>query len=439
MHKSPNSDLYLSDNHIGTDYDFIPAGIKSISEVFMLKGKNILIGVTGSIAAYKAAHLTSLLKKQGCNIDVVMTENACQFITPLVFETLTGNRCPHDTFEKREVFDVEHISLAKKADLVIVAPASANVIAKLAGGIADDMLTTTLLACTAPKLIAPAMNSAMYLNPVTQKNIEKLEALEYDIIDPNNGLLACGDIGPGKMAEPEIIVEFALKYLAMKKDLSGKKVLVTAGPTRESIDPVRFISNHSSGKMGFALAKAAMLRGADVTLITGKTSCTPPMFVNTIYVENTQSMCDAVIGEFDTSDFVFKAAAVSDYTPLQTAENKIKKKDSDMAIPLKRTPDILMELGKKKKSSQFICGFSMETEDLIKNSSAKLKKKNADMIVANNLKDDGAGFGTDTNIITIITEDDAKRLPIMNKFDAANTIIDTALELSKSKNKEREV
>lgn len=395
----------------------------------MLKGKNILIGVTGSIAAYKSAYLVSLLKKQGCNIDVVMTKNACKFITPLVFETLTGNRCPVDTFEKREVFDVEHISLAKKADLAIIAPASANVIAKLAGGIADDMLTTTFLACTAPKLIAPAMNSAMYLNPVTQKNISILQNLGYDVIDPAKGLLACGDEGPGKMAEPDVIVEFALKYLAMKKDLEGKKVVVTAGPTRESIDPVRFISNHSSGKMGFALAKAAMLRGADVTLITGKASIEPPLFVKTVNVESTQSMCDAVIGEFDDADFIFKAAAVSDYTPVTKAENKIKKKDSDMAISLKRTPDILMELGKKKKKNQLICGFSMETENLIENSSAKLKKKNADMIVANNLKDDGAGFGTDTNIISIITEKGVKTLPIMDKLDVANNIIDTAIEI----------
>lgn len=399
----------------------------------MLKDKNILLCVTGSIAAYKAASLAGLLKKQGANIDVIMTKNACEFITPLVFETLTGNRCVTDTFQKTEIFEVEHISLAKKADLVIVAPASANIIAKLAHGIADDMITTTLLACSAPKLIAPAMNSAMYINPVTHKNMEELKSLGYDFIDPVSGLLACGDEGPGKMAEPEIILEFAMKYIAMKKDLTGKKVLVTAGPTRESIDPVRFISNHSSGKMGFALAKAAMLRGADVTLISGKASMDPPMFVKKIDVEDTQSMCDAVVKEFDDADFVFKAAAVSDYTPMTKAENKIKKKDSDMAIPLKRTPDILMQLGDKKKKNQFICGFSMETENLIENSSAKLKKKNADMIVANNLKDDGAGFGTDTNIITIITKDGAETLPIMDKFDAANTIIDAALKLKGEK------
>lgn len=295
------------------------------------------------------------------------------------------------------------------------------------------MITTTLLACSAPKLIAPAMNSAMYINPVTHKNMEELKSLGYDFIDPVSGLLACGDEGPGKMAEPEIILEFAMKYIAMKKDLTGKKVLVTAGPTRESIDPVRFISNHSSGKMGFALAKAAMLRGADVTLISGKASMDPPMFVKKIDVEDTQSMCDAVVKEFDDADFVFKAAAVSDYTPMTKAENKIKKKDSDMAIPLKRTPDILMQLGDKKKKNQFICGFSMETENLIENSSAKLKKKNADMIVANNLKDDGAGFETDTNIITIITKDGAETLPIMDKFDAANTIIDAALKLKGEK------
>ncbi|MBQ9180236.1 MAG: bifunctional phosphopantothenoylcysteine decarboxylase/phosphopantothenate--cysteine ligase CoaBC [Firmicutes bacterium] len=397
----------------------------------MLKDKNVLVGVTGGIAAYKTASLVSLLKKQGANVDVIMTKNAQEFIRPLVFETLTGNKCYTDTFERAASFDVEHISLAKKADIAIVAPATANVIAKLACGLADDMLTTTLLACKAKKLIAPAMNTAMLEAAPTQENIKKLQDSGYEIIDPASGMLACGDEGAGKMPEPEVLIEYVLKEIACEKDLLGKIVLVTAGPTQESLDPVRYITNHSSGKMGYAIAKAAMLRGANVTLVSGQTSIEPPMFVHTIKITNTQSMYDAVLANFSGTHFVFKAAAVSDYTPAEFYDDKVKKKDGDMSIPLKRTPDILMELGKIKKPGQFLCGFSMETRDLIENSSAKLAKKNADMIIANNLKDEGSGFKTDTNMITIITKDDVKQMPLMGKFEVANAVIDAALELSR--------
>lgn len=394
----------------------------------MLKDKNIILGITGSIAAYKSANLASMLKKQGCDVNVIMTKNAQEFITPLVFETLTQNKCYVDTFERAAKFDVEHISLAKAADLVLIAPASANVIAKLAAGIADDMLTTTLLACEGPKLIAPAMNTAMYNNPVTQRNIRILKELGYIFIDPASGMLACGDEGAGKMPEPEVLFDHIKYHLAMEKDMAGKKVIVTAGPTQESIDPVRYITNHSSGKMGYALAEVAMLRGADVTLVSGQTSLVPPRFVKVIDVTSTQSMFDAVVSNFDDADYVFKAAAVSDYTPAEVYDEKVKKKDGDMSIPLKRTPDILMELGKRKKDGQYLCGFSMETQDLIENSSAKLSKKNADMIVANNLKDEGSGFRTDTNMITLITKDDVRPLPLMSKFEAANSIINAVLE-----------
>ena len=394
----------------------------------MLKDKNVILGITGSIAAYKSANLASMLKKQGCNVNVIMTKNAQEFITPLVFETLTQNKCYVDTFERAAKFDVEHISLAKAADLVLIAPASANVIAKLASGIADDMLTTTMLACEKPKLIAPAMNTAMYNNPVTQRNIQTLKDLGYSFIEPASGMLACGDEGAGKMPEPEELFDHIKYHLAMEKDMAGKKVIVTAGPTQESIDPVRYITNHSSGKMGYALAEAAMLRGADVILVSGQTSLQPPRFVKVINVTNTQSMFDAVVANFDDADYVFKAAAVSDYTPAEVHDDKVKKKDGDMSIALKRTPDILMELGKRKKEGQYLCGFSMETRDLIENSSAKLEKKNADMIIANNLKDEGAGFKTDTNMITMITKDDVRPLPLMSKFEAANQIIDAALK-----------
>lgn len=395
----------------------------------MLKDKNVILGVTGGIAAYKSATLASMLMKEGCCVNVIMTENAEEFIKPLVFETLTKNKCHTDTFERAAKYDVEHISLAKAADLVIIAPATANVIAKLACGIADDMLTTTMLASDCVKLIAPAMNTAMYNNPVTQKNLETLRSLGYKIIEPASGLLACGDEGAGKMPEPSDLMQHVIYELAHEKDMAGKKVIVTAGPTQESIDPVRYITNHSSGKMGYALANAAMLRGADVTLVSGQTQLDPPPFVKVIKVTSTKSMYDAVVENFDDADYVFKAAAVSDYTPAETFTEKVKKKDDDMSIPLKRTPDILMELGKRKKEGQFLCGFSMETQDLIENSSVKLGKKNADMIVANNLKDEGSGFKTDTNLITLITKDDVKPLPLLSKFEAAMTIIDHVLEL----------
>ena len=394
----------------------------------MLEGKNILLGVTGGIACYKAASLASALKKQEADVHVVMTENACEFITPLVFETLTGNECVVGTFERKGAFDVKHVSLAKAADLVVIAPATANVIAKLAHGLADDMLTTTVLACRAKKLVCPAMNTAMYENPATQDNLKILERYGYKIIEPAEGHLACGDDGKGKMPEPEDIMDYVLYELAYEKDLAGKKVLVTAGPTRESVDPVRFISNHSSGKMGYALARAAMLRGADVTIISGRTSLDPPPFCKVIDITDTQSMYDAVLAEAGDADMIFKAAAVSDYTPTVTYDNKVKKKDGDMSIELKRTPDILMELGKRKPEGQYICGFSMETENMLENSRKKLEKKNADMIVANNLKVAGAGFATDTNIVTLITKKGYEELPIMSKFETANAIIDFALK-----------
>lgn len=394
----------------------------------MLKGKTVILGVTGSIAAYKAACLASALKKQECDVHVMMTENARRFIAPLTFETLTGNACLTDTFDRDHEFDVTHVSLAQKADLIMVAPASADVIAKLACGIADDMLTTTMLAAKCPKLVSPAMNTAMYENPITQDNIRRLERYGFEIIEPASGLLACGDEGRGKMPEPEILEKHILKHLAMPKDMAGKKVLVTAGATMEALDPVRFITNHSTGKMGYALAYACFLRGADVTLISGSTSAAPPFFIEPIRVGSAAQMYDAVMEHAGEADFIFKAAAVSDYTPLQYHDEKVKKKDSDMSIELKRTRDILKALGEKKRDGQFICGFSMETENLLENSKAKLEKKNVDMMIANNLKTEGAGFGTDTNVITIITADGSEQLPKMDKFDVANAIIDRALK-----------
>jgi len=393
----------------------------------MLKGKTVILGITGSIAAYKTANLASALKKQRCDVHVIMTENACKFISPITFETLTGNRCLVDTFDRSFEFQVAHISLAQKSDLIMIAPATANIMAKLANGIADNMLTTTVLAARCPKLISPAMNTAMYENPVTYDNMKKLEGYGFEIIEPASGLLACNDTGKGKMPEPEILEKHILKYLAMKKDMIGKKILVTAGPTVEAIDPVRFITNHSTGKMGYAIARACMLRGADVTLVSGQTSVEPPMFVNIINVTSAEQMYSAVIDNFNDTDFVFKAAAVADYTPSQTHGEKMKKKDGDLEIELKRTHDILAQLGKTKRENQFICGFSMETENMIENSKTKLKNKNADMIIANNLKTNDAGFGTDTNVVTIITNDEVKELPKMTKFEVANAIIDKAL------------
>ena len=397
----------------------------------MLKGKTVLLGVTGGIAAYKAAALASALIKLGATVEVVMTENATKFVTPLTFEQLTGRRTMVDTFDRNFSHQVEHIALADRTDLVIIAPATANICAKLAHGLADDMLTTTVLACRCPKLIAPAMNTNMYENPITQDNLSVLKRYGWDVIDPASGRLACGAVGKGKMPEPETLVQHILKYIAMPHDLDGKRVLVTAGPTQESIDPVRYITNHSSGKMGYAIARAAMLRGADVTLISGPVDIDAPMFVKLVPITSAQDMFNAVAEHYYDADYIFKAAAVADYTPTTYYDNKVKKSDNDMSIPLKRTTDILAFLGEHKKADQVICGFSMETENMIENSRAKLVKKNVDMICANNLKQDGAGFGVDTNIITVITENDTVELPLQSKDAAANEIISQAIKLSK--------
>ena len=395
----------------------------------MLKGKTILLGVTGGIAAYKAAALASALVKLGAAVEVVMTENAAKFVTPLTFEQLTGHRTMTDTFNRNFNHQVEHISLAQRTDLVIITPATANVCAKLAHGLADDMLTTTVLACKCPKLICPSMNTNMYENPVTQDNINILKKYGWDVIEPASGRLACGVVGKGKMPEPDTIVSHILRYLAFPHDMSGKRVLVTAGPTQEALDPVRYLTNHSSGKMGYAIAKMAMLRGAVVTLISGPSNLTPPPFVNVISVTSAEQMFDAVSACTKDNDFIFKAAAVADYTPVAVSDHKIKKKDNDLSIPLKRTKDILKYLGENRTDDQVICGFSMETQNMIENSRDKLLRKGLDMICANNLKVPGAGFGVDTNIITIITKDSVKELPIMSKEEAANCILDYAINL----------
>lgn len=395
----------------------------------MLKGKTILLGVTGGIAAYKAAALASALIKQHASVEVVMTRNATEFVTPLTFEQLTGRRTMVDTFDRNFSHQVEHISLAERTDLVIIAPATANVCAKLAHGLADDMLTTTVLACRCPKLIAPAMNTNMYENPVTQDNLKTLRHYGWDVIEPASGRLACGAVGKGKMPEPEALLQHILRYLALPHDLTGKKVLVTAGPTQESLDPVRYLTNHSTGKMGYAIAKMAMLRGAEVTLVTGPTAIAPPPFVKVIPIKSAQDMYEAVAGNAPTANFIFKAAAVADYTPAEYNDNKMKKKDGDLSIPLKRTQDILKYLGENRQPNQVICGFSMETENMLENSRSKLIKKNVDMICANNLKVAGAGFGVDTNIITVITKDSHTELPLQSKESAANAIIDHALTL----------
>ncbi len=389
----------------------------------MLKNKYVVLGVTGSIAAYKAASLASALTKLHCDVQVIMTANAANFINPVTFETLTGRKCLVDTFDRNFSFEVEHISVAKRADLVLVAPASANVIGKLAHGIADDMLTTTLMACTCPKLISPAMNTAMYENPVLQDNLRLLEKYGYQIIEPASGHLACGDSGKGKMPEPDELLSWVLKEIAYKKDLTGKKILVTAGPTQESIDPVRFITNHSSGKMGYAIARAAMLRGADVTLVTGPVSIAPPPFVRVVPVLSAEDMFQAVTSVSDRQDAVIKAAAVADYTPLSVSDQKVKKKDGEMSIELKRTKDILKFLGEHKPDGQFLCGFSMETENMLRNSRKKLEQKHVDMIVANSLRTSGAGFGTDTNVVTLITRDGEEELPLMSKEEVAHQIL----------------
>lgn len=395
----------------------------------MLKGKTVLLGVTGGIAAYKAAALASALVKQHAAVEVVMTKNATEFVTPLTFEQLTGRRTMVDTFDRNFSHQVEHISLAERTDLVIIAPATANVCAKLAHGLADDMLTTTTLACRCPKLIAPAMNTNMYENPVTQDNLEILRRYGWDVIEPARGRLACGAVGKGKMPEPEDLLQHILRYLAFPHDLEGKKVLVTAGPTQEALDPVRYLTNHSTGKMGYAIAKMAMLRGADVTLVSGPTSIPYPPFVKVAPIKSAQDMFEAVAANAPESDFIFKAAAVADYTPAAYNDNKMKKKDGDLSIPLKRTQDILKYLGENRTPGQIICGFSMETENMLENSRAKLHKKNVDMICANNLKVAGAGFGVDTNVITLITKDSCTELPLQSKESAANAILDAAMQL----------
>ncbi len=393
----------------------------------MLQGKHIVLGVTGSIAAFKIASLASMLKKQKADVTVIMTQNAVNFINPITFESLTGNKCLVDTFDRNFQHKVEHISLAKQTDVFLVAPASANVIAKAAHGIADDMLTTTLLACRCPKIFAPAMNTRMYQNPIVQDNMKILEHYGMEVVTPALGYLACGDTGEGKMPEPEVLFESIVKALA-PKDMSGIKVLVTAGPTREKIDPVRYITNHSSGKMGYAIARAAMLRGADVTLVTGKTDLTPPMGVNTVKIISAADMAQAVKECAGEQDIIIKAAAVADYRPKYTSDEKMKKKDEDMCIELERTQDILGFLGAHKKEGQFLCGFSMETENMIENSRKKLEKKNLDLIVANNLKEQGAGFGADTNIVTLLSKEDTIQLPIMSKEEVADRLLDYIVE-----------
>lgn len=396
----------------------------------MLKGKTVLLGITGSIAAYKIAYLASALHKLHADVHVLMTENATNFINPITFETLTGNKCLVDTFDRNFQFQVEHVSIAKKADVVMIAPASANVIGKLANGLADDMLTTTVMACRCQKILSPAMNTAMYENPVVQDNIRKLQTYGYEVITPASGYLACGDTGAGKMPEPETLLEYILKEAAFQKDLAGKKLLVTAGPTQEAIDPVRCLTNHSSGKMGYAIAKMAMLRGAEVTLVSGPTAIEPPLFVKVVPVTSARDMFEAVTGLSDEQDIIIKAAAVADYRPKQVSEDKVKKKDDQAFIELERTDDILKYLGQHKKQGQFLCGFSMETRDMIRNSRAKLEKKNLDMVAANNLKVEGAGFQGDTNVLTLITQDEEVSLPLMSKEDAALKILDKILLLT---------
>ena len=394
----------------------------------MLKGKTVVLGVTGSIAAYKIASLASMLVKLHAEVHVIMTQNATNFIHPTAFETLTNHKCLVDTFDRNFQFHVAHVNLAQQADVMVIAPASANVIGKLAHGIADDMLTTTAMACKAPMLIAPAMNTNMYENPIVQDNLKVLASYGKEIIEPASGMLACRDVGKGKMPEPEVLLQYILKTIACEKDLCGKKMLITAGPTQEAIDPVRYITNHSTGKMGYAIAENAMLRGADVTLVSGPCAMEPPMFVRVKPVISAQDMYEAVMEEKETSDIIIMTAAVADYRPASVSDEKIKNKEGDMSIPLTRTKDILATVGASKKSGQFLCGFSMETQNMLENSRAKITKKNLDMIVANNLKVAGAGFGTDTNVITIITPDMEKELPIMSKKEAAGCIIDEILK-----------
>ncbi len=397
----------------------------------MLSNKTVVLGVTGSIAAYKIANLASMLVKKHCDVHVIMTKNATNFINPITFETLTGNKCLVETFDRNFQFHVAHVSLAKKADVMLIAPASANVIGKLANGIADDMLTTTALACKCKIIISPAMNTNMYNNIIVQDNIKKLENYGFEIIKPAKGFLACRDEGDGKMPSEQVLLDHIEREIACEKDLVGKKVLVTAGPTQESIDPVRYITNHSTGKMGYAIAKAAMLRGADVVLVSGQTNIPDVPFVKMIRIVSANDMFEAVKSEFDSSDIVIKSAAVADYRPSVVSDEKIKKKDDDMSIHLERTTDILKYIGENRRNDQFICGFSMETNNMIENSRAKLHKKNIDMIVANNLKESGAGFGVDTNKVTLITKDNEISLDIMSKDMVAHTLLDKIMDIVK--------
>lgn len=399
----------------------------------MLKGKTVLLGVTGSIAAYKIAYLASALKKLHAQVHVLMTQNATNFIDPITFETLTGNKCLVDTFDRNFQFSVEHVSIAKQADVVMIAPASANVIGKLAHGIADDMLTTTIMACKCKKIVSPAMNTNMYENPIVQDNLAILQHYGYEVIEPASGYLACGDTGAGKMPEPEMLLDYILREIAKEKDLLGRKVLVTAGPTQEAIDPVRYITNHSSGKMGYALAKAAMLRGADVTLVSGPCAIEPPPFVKLVPVVTAKEMFDAVTSVSFEQDIIIKAAAVADYRPANVYEDKVKKHEEQMSIKLEKTDDILGYLGEHRLPGQFLCGFSMETQNMLGNSRAKLGKKHLDMVAANNLKVAGAGFQGDTNVLTLITQDEDVSLQLMSKEDAANVILDKILSIQKER------
>ena len=395
----------------------------------MLEGKTVVLGVTGSIAAYKIPNLASMLVKRGAKVRVLMTRNAANFITPTTFETLTASKCLTDTFDRDFAFDVQHVSIAKQADLVLIAPASADVIGKIAHGIADDMLTTTVMACSCPRLIAPAMNTAMFENPIVQDNLRMLEYYGWKVIDPAVGHLACGDTGAGKMPEPEVLLDWIGHEIACEKDLAGKKVLVTAGPTQEAIDPVRYITNHSSGKMGYALARAAMLRGAEVTLVSGPTALAPVPFVKNVSVVSARDMFEAVTAVSDAQDIIIKAAAVADYRPAEVSDEKIKKSEDEMSIELERTQDILGYLGAHRRPGQLLCGFSMETSNVISNSRAKLERKNLDMIAANSLREAGAGFQGDTNVLTLITRDREVSLPLMSKEDAAMKVLDLLIGL----------
>ena len=394
----------------------------------MLKGKRIILGVSGSIAAYKIANLASALVKLHADVHVVMTKNATNFIHPITFETLTGNKCLVDTFDRNFEYSVEHVELAKSADVLMVAPATANVIGKMAHGLADDMLTTTILACQCPKIVAPAMNTRMFRNSIVQDNIKLLKCYGIEVIDPASGYLACGDTGEGKMPEPEILLQYILKALVVKKDLEGVNVLVSAGPTREAIDPVRYITNHSTGKMGYAVARAAAMRGAHVTLVSGPTEIDPPPFVEVVDVVSAEEMFKAIASRASKQDIIIKTAAVADYRPSVVATEKVKKKDGDMSIHLERTKDILAYLGEHKREGQFLCGFSMETENMLENSITKLVKKNLDMVIANNLKVEGAGFGTNTNVVTVITRKGGEQLPLMSKDEVADKILDAIIK-----------